>query len=245
LQKNRCYTLLAIILLLAPIFFVIPSSKAQYIEQDWIDAIEYYAQTIDENCSAEIVVAVFPSLFGHGIKDESGQEINDIVKLGVYIFNQEPLDVYDGTQTGIGKSGKDNGVLLLVALDEQQWRIEVGYGLEGDITDIESNLIAQEYLVPAFQNGDFGEGLFDTVVALGEQIPVSNQPNNLPVRGYYYYEADSSPEPTPESFWDWYAYGMPLWLIVVLAVLGVFVPIFGRSAYRRGRSGGGGAGGKW
>ena len=62
-----------------------------------------------------------------------------------------PLDVYGGTQTGIGKSGKDNGMLVLVALDERQWRIEVGYGLEGDITDIETNLIAQKYLVPAFQ----------------------------------------------------------------------------------------------
>ena len=61
------------------------------------------------------------------------------------------LDFNDGTQTGIGKAGRDNGVLDLVALDERQWRIEVGYGLEGDITDIETNLIAQQYLVPAFE----------------------------------------------------------------------------------------------
>ena len=80
--------------------------------------------------------------------------------------------------------------MLLVALQEQQYRFEVGYGLEGDITDIETNLIAEQYLVPAFQNVDYGEGLYDTVVALGEQIPTSNE--TAPVRGYYYYESDAS-----------------------------------------------------
>jgi uncharacterized protein len=170
-----CSLLIIIALLMTPAFFV-SSSKADIVEYDWVDSIEAYALTIDANTTAEIVVCVFPSLFGHGIKDSSGQEINDIVNLGVYIFNNEPLDVYDGTQTGIGKSGRDNGVLVLVALEEQQWRIEVGYGLEGDITDIETNLIAQKYLVPAFQEGNYGEGLYDTVVALGEQIPVSHGP---------------------------------------------------------------------
>ena len=155
-----------------------------------------------------------------------------------------PLDVYDGVQTGIGKSGKDNGVLVLVALDEQQWRMEVGYGLEGDITDIETNLIAQKYLVPAFRDGNYGEGLYDTVVALGEQIPTSNQPNNLSVRGYYYYESTSEIAATPTPFWDYYFYGMPLWLIILLAIIGVFVPVIGGRT-RGGRSGGGGSTGKW
>ena len=220
------------------------SCKAQIVEDNWVDSIESYAQDVDANTTAEIVVCVFPSLYGHGIKDSSGNEINDIVKLGVYVFNDLELDVLDGTQTGIGKSGKDNGVLILVALDERQWRIEVGYGLEGDITDIETSLIAQEYLVPAFKQGNYGEGLYDTVVALGDQIPVSNEANSLPVRGYYYYESDSEPASTPSPFWDWNFYGMPLWLIILLALLGIFGPVLGVKT-RGGRSGGGGSSGKW
>jgi uncharacterized protein len=236
-------SLFIIVLLLSPTFFL-TTCKAQTVENDWVDSIESYAYDVDANTTAEIVVCVFQSLYGHGIKDNSGQEINDIVKLGVYVFNDMPLDVYDGTQTGIGKSGKDNGVLVLVALDERQWRIEVGYGLEGDITDIETNLIAQRYLVPAFQQGNYGEGLYDTVTALGEQIPTSNQLNNMPVRGYYYYEATSEQPTTPTPFWDYNFYGMPLWLIVVLAFLGVFGGVFGGKT-RGGRSGGGGSTGKW
>jgi uncharacterized protein len=246
LFSKRLGSLFVIMLLLSPIFLTIQTGKAQIIDNSWVDSIESYAQGIDENTSAEIVVCVFPSLYGHGIKDASGAEINDIVQLGVYVFNEMPLEVYDGEQTGIGKSGKDNGVLVLVALDEQQYRIEVGYGLEGDITDIETNLIAEKYLVPAFKEGNYGEGLYNTVVALGEQIPQTNQTNNLSIRGYYYYESDNTPTPTPSPFWDWSFYGMPLWLIIILALLGIFVPV-GIGGGRRGggRSGGGGSSGRW
>lgn len=237
-------TFLIIVLLLAPTFFVAQTTQGYIVDNDWVYSIESYAYDVDSNTTAEIVICVFQSLYGHGMKDSSGQEINDIVKLGVYVFNDLPLEVYDGKQTGIGKSGKDNGVLLLVALDEQQWRIEVGYGLEGDITDIETNLIAQQYLVPAFQQDNYGEGLYDTVAALGEQIPVSNQPNSNSVRGYYYYEEDTQPTATPTPFWDYNLYGLPLWLIILLAILGVLGPVLGGKT-RGGRSGGGGSTGKW
>jgi uncharacterized protein len=251
LPKKLLYAPFVLFLILLPLISVTPNAEAQIIDTDWIDIIESHALTIDANTTAEIVVCVFPSLFGHGIKDDSGGEINEIVKLGVYIFNEEPLEIDGGTQTGIGKSGKDNGVLVLVALKERQWRIEIGYGLEGDITDIESNLIAQNYLVPAFQEGNYGEGLYDTVVALGEQIPIGNEPNNLRLRGYYYYESDGLPAPAPKPFWEWEIYGIPLWVIVIFIIFGVFIPVFRRGGGRGGghwgggRSGGGGSGGRW
>ncbi|NLF87191.1 TPM domain-containing protein [Candidatus Bathyarchaeota archaeon] len=240
---KRAATIFFIILLLST-YFLVFSCKAQVVDYDWVEAIESYCIGVDVNTTAEIVVCVFPSLYGHGIKDSSGNEINDIVMLGVHLFNDEPLEVYDGEQTGIGKSGKDNGVLLLVAIEEREYRFEVGYGLEGDLTDIETNLIAQEYLVPAFQEGNYGEGLYGTIVVLGEQIPTSNQ--TLPVRGYYYYESDAeATEPDSVPFWLIDFYGMPLWLIIILAILGVVGAGFGGGAVRGGRSGGGGSGGKW
>ena len=247
---RRLWVIVILFSSLALFFVPVPCCQAQIVDFSWIDSIESYAQTIDENSSAEIIVCVFPSLYGHGYKDKSGAEIHDIVKLGVYVFNELSLDVYSGTQIGIGKSGKENGVLVLVALQERQWRIEVGYGLEGDITDIETNFIAQEYLIPALRQGNYGEGLYDTVVALGEQIPLGNQPNNLPVRGYYYYESDSTPEPTPTPFWEYEILGVPIWVIVIFILFGAFIPVFGRGArggvFRRGgRSGGGGSSGRW
>jgi len=251
LPKKLLSTLFVLFLILLPLISVTPNAEAQIIDSEWVNSIESYALTIDVNTTAEIVVCVFPSLYGHGIKDDSGGEINDIVKLGVYIFNEEPLEIDSGTQTGIGKSGIDNGVLVLVALEERQWRIEVGYGLEGDITDIESNLIAQSYLIPSFQEGNYGEGLYYTVVALGEQIPPGNESNNLRLRGYYYYESDGLPAPAPKPFWEWEIYGIPIWVIVIFIIFGVFIPVFGRrggsgGGHRGGgRSGGGGSGGRW
>ncbi|MDN2565663.1 YgcG family protein [Aquibium sp. A9E412] len=60
---------------------------------------------------------------------------------------------------GLGQAGEDNGVLLLVAVGDRQMRIEVGYGLEGTLTDLHSKLIIENTLVPAFRAGDFSGGI--------------------------------------------------------------------------------------
>jgi uncharacterized protein len=67
---------------------------------------------------------------------------------------------------GIGKKGKDNGVLLLVAVDEKQIRIEVGYGLEGSLTDLQSSQIISNIMKPAFRAGQYGAGITDGVNAI-------------------------------------------------------------------------------
>jgi len=83
---------------------------------------------------------------------------------------------------GIGKKGQDNGVLVLVAMDERQMRIEVGYGLEGFLTDIQSNWIINNIMKPAFQQGNFYAGIdsaIDKIISAtqGEVIPVDQQEN--------------------------------------------------------------------
>ena len=60
---------------------------------------------------------------------------------------------------GIGIKGKDNGVLVLLAVDDRQVWIEVGYGLEGYITDGFSGETSRQTMVPYFKQGDFGGGL--------------------------------------------------------------------------------------
>ena len=59
----------------------------------------------------------------------------------------------------LGQAGKDNGALLVVALDERDIRIEVGYGLEGVLTDMQSGLIIRNVIVPFFKSGDYGKGI--------------------------------------------------------------------------------------
>lgn len=60
---------------------------------------------------------------------------------------------------GLGERAKNNGVLLLVAPNERRVRIEVGYGLEGTLTDAVSSVIISNAITPRFKAGDFGDGI--------------------------------------------------------------------------------------
>ncbi|MCI5131079.1 MAG: TPM domain-containing protein, partial [Candidatus Electrothrix sp. EH2] len=60
---------------------------------------------------------------------------------------------------GIGQKGKDNGVLLLVAKKERKVRLEVGYGLEGVLTDLLAGRIIDDVITPRFKSGQFDQGV--------------------------------------------------------------------------------------
>jgi uncharacterized protein len=66
----------------------------------------------------------------------------------------------------IGTKGADNGVLVLVALQDRAVRIEVGGGIEGGLTDAQSGRIIRSTIVPAFRAGKYGEGLYDAGVQI-------------------------------------------------------------------------------
>lgn len=70
----------------------------------------------------------------------------------------------------IGKKGKDNGLLILLAMDERRVEIEVGYGLEGVINDAKAGEILDKYVVPFFKQGNYGEGLYNGAAAIAEEI---------------------------------------------------------------------------
>lgn len=76
----------------------------------------------------------------------------------------QPIEHYATTMFntwGIGKKGKDNGVLVLVALDEKTMRIEVGYGLEGVLPDGLAGAIIREQFRPKFRDGNYRQGILD------------------------------------------------------------------------------------
>lgn len=81
----------------------------------------------------------------------------------------------------LGRKGVDDGVLLFIAKNDRQVRIEVGYGLEGAIPDAASARIIREYLAPKFRNNDYYGGINDAVGALTQLI--DGEPLPPPVHG--------------------------------------------------------------
>lgn len=88
----------------------------------------------------QIVVVTLPTLNGYEIADYGYQL---------------------GRHWGIGTKEKNNGVLLIVALSEKKIRIEVGYGLEGQLTDKLSSDIIEYIIKPAFKQKKFSQGIYD------------------------------------------------------------------------------------
>jgi uncharacterized protein len=64
-----------------------------------------------------------------------------------------------GRAWGIGQKGKNNGAVLIVVPSTHDVRIEVGYGLEGQLTDAQTKIIIDEFMLPAFRRGDYDAGV--------------------------------------------------------------------------------------
>jgi uncharacterized protein len=90
--------------------------------------------------------------------------------------------LFENRGRGIGTRGKDNGLLILVALKERRVEIEVGYGLEEWITDGFAGETSRDYIAPQFRNGRYGDGLIAgtariiTRIAEGRNIELGGVP---------------------------------------------------------------------
>lgn len=71
-----------------------------------------------------------------------------------------------GRSWGIGQKGKDSGALLIIAPNDRELRIEVGYGLEGTLPDATADAIIRNVIVPRFKNGNMAGGISDGVDAI-------------------------------------------------------------------------------
>jgi uncharacterized protein len=71
---------------------------------------------------------------------------------------------------GVGSEADDAGAILIVALEEREVRLEVGYGLEGAIPDGRAGAILDDYVLPDLRNNDFGPGLLNGVAAVAEVV---------------------------------------------------------------------------
>jgi uncharacterized protein len=99
-----------------------------------------------------IVVATVPTYEGY----------LDIRELAVKLF--------ENGGRGIGEKGKDNGLLIVVSAKERRTAIEVGYDLEGIVTDGFAGETIREAMIPAFRQGQYGAGLIAAVANLSSRI---------------------------------------------------------------------------
>ena len=101
--------------------------------------------TLEDRSGIQLVVATTPSLQGADIETFASE-----------LFRSWKL----------GDSKKDNGILFLVAPNDRKVRIEVGYGLEGTMTDALSKVIIQSAVLPSFKTGDYSGGVVKGVDAI-------------------------------------------------------------------------------
>lgn len=116
---------------------------------------------INSNSANEIAILILPSL--------DGESIEDVAHTTAKTW-------------GVGKSGLDNGVLIVLAMKERKSRIETGKGVEGDLPDLKCNDILQNVLKPRMKNGDVEGALNASVDAIANSIAnnkfaVSHTPN--------------------------------------------------------------------
>ena len=112
---------------------------------------------------------------------------NQLAVLIVPSTQPEPIEAY-GIRVAdawkIGRKGKDNGAVLIVAKDDKKLRIEVGYGLEGVLTDVTAKRIIADTIAPAFRQGRFAQGIdagVDRIIAVVNQgEPLAARPAAKP-----------------------------------------------------------------
>ena len=94
---------------------------------------------------------------------------NQVVVATIASLDGDTIERYGvrlGRAWAIGEAGKDNGIVLIVAPNERKVRIEVGYGLEGDIPDAIASNIIQTKILPRFGENDFDGGVMAGVTAI-------------------------------------------------------------------------------
>jgi uncharacterized protein len=172
---------------------------------------------------ADIMSEIFSNHLEQQLKIHEDSTSNQIAVLTIKTLDDYPIEEYAlqvAEKWKLGKAGNDNGVLLLVATDDRKIRIEVGYGLEGVLTDALSNQIIRNEMAPYFRQNDYEGGIQAGINAILKAIAGE-------------YKADPSPAARRRQG------GSMLPFIIILIIIILI------SKMRRGGRGGGFYGGGW
>lgn len=110
------------------------------LENSEIDTLNSILESYEDSTTTQIVVIIMPTL---------PSQWGDIADLAFET----------GDRWGIGQKDKDNGVLLLILMNDRKMFIATGYGVEGALTDIMCSRICQNYISPKFKDEDYYEGI--------------------------------------------------------------------------------------
>ncbi len=114
------------------------NDTANLIPQDQRQRIEAQLAQFEKQTGDQVAVLTVDSLDGEAIEDYANKV---------------------GRTWALGQKGKNNGAILLVSKNDRKMRIEVGYGLEPVLTDLQTSLIQNQVIIPHFKQNDFGTGI--------------------------------------------------------------------------------------
>lgn len=121
--------------------------------------LESRLSELEKSDSTQIVILTIPSLKGESLEE----------------FSLRTVEAWK-----IGQQRVDNGAMLLIARDDRKLRIEVGYGLEGTLTDLTAGRIIRNVITPQFRNGNYDQGVIDGVEAMISAVRGAYQAGVVP-----------------------------------------------------------------
>lgn len=153
--KNRLIRLL-IPLFIFTILMAVPSkivTAETYPTPTSLKYINDYVGVVD-GATKEYLVSV-----GKELEDKTGAEATVVIisSLDGYEIRDYGYNLF--RKWGIGKKGENNGLLILISMNDRKWSVEVGKGLEGAIPDVLSDRVMQDTAVPNFKNNNYNEGI--------------------------------------------------------------------------------------
>ena len=140
------------------------NAEVKYPKATEYKYVNDYAKVLDSK-STQYILSV-----GKELEAKTGAQAAVVV---VDSLQGEPIESYATglfRSFGIGQKDKNNGLLILLSMKEKKWRVEVGTGLEGAVTDIYSSRVMNDFAVPKFKQNQYGEGLRAAYSALSDNI---------------------------------------------------------------------------
>jgi uncharacterized protein len=121
------------------------------------------------NDNAHIMTPATISMLGDSLKIHELRTTNQVVILTLTTLEGENIEDYSNrvfNEWKLGQKSQDNGVLILVVPNDRQMRIEVGYGLEGILTDLTASQIIESIMAPSFREGNYDKGITEGTLAV-------------------------------------------------------------------------------
>ena len=163
-----------------PVFVLLVATtvSAQPLPPELTRPVNDFAGVIDAGSAGQMESLI------RSLQETTGDvvAVATIDSLGGEDINQYAVKMFENHGKGIGQKGKDNGLLVLVAIKDRSVKIEVGYDLEQFITDGFAGETIREEMAPRFRRGEYGAGLSAAVtriigrIADGRNVTISGAP---------------------------------------------------------------------